>query len=277
MAVVDNHPGAELLGSLQPRVGHVDGHGPSGGEESCRQDRGQPDRTSSRHHHRVAWTNRPVQDTNLVAGWPDIGKHQDGLVGHLVWTRVGRSVGEGDADVLGLRPIDEVSEYPAAPARAESVAAATTEPAPSAGRDARNQHAIARADRLNARTDLLDGTDGFMTKDPPIGDSRHITLEDVEVGPTDGHGIHADDGVGVLDDRRVRDLLPALLPGSVINDRAHRRYLPSPVPGRGLPFFHSDATASGLDAPRSCTAVAGGRDRELFQASTACCSRSDIS
>ena len=74
-------------------------------------------------------------------------------------------------------------------------------------------YAIARADPLNARTDLLDDTDGFMTEDPPIGDGRHITLEDVKVSPTDGHGIHADDGVGVLDDRGVRDLFPALVSG----------------------------------------------------------------
>ena len=55
--------------------------------------------------------------------------------------------------------------------------------------------------------------DGLVAEDPPGGDGRDVTLEDVQVGAADRHGVDPDDRVGVVDERRLGHLLPRLLPG----------------------------------------------------------------
>ena len=49
----------------------------------------------------------------------------------------------------------------------------------------------------------------------------HVALEDVQVGAADRHGVDADDGIGVVDDRRVGDLLPVGLTGTVVDECVH--------------------------------------------------------
>ena len=66
---------------------------------------------------------------------------------------------------------------------------------------------------LDAGADRLDGADGLVAEDPAVGDGRDVALEDVQVGAADRHGVDAHDGVGVVDDRRLRHLLPRLFPG----------------------------------------------------------------
>ena len=70
-----------------------------------------------------------VEDPDLVAGRQDVGQHQDLLVAHPLGHRVGRGVGEGNPDVLGLGAVDHVAEDPAAPAQALAEAALPAEPA----------------------------------------------------------------------------------------------------------------------------------------------------
>jgi hypothetical protein len=43
----------------------------------------------------------------------------------------------------------------------------------------------------------------------------------MQVGAADGDRVDADDRVGVVDDGGVGDFLPALLAGSVVDDRMH--------------------------------------------------------
>ena len=67
------------------------------------------------------------------------------LVGDPGRGRVGRGVGERDADVLGLGAVDLVAEDPAAAAEALAVAALAAEPARAARGDARDEHPVAGA------------------------------------------------------------------------------------------------------------------------------------
>ena len=56
----------------------------------------------------------------------------------------------------------------------------------------------------------LDGADGLVAEDPAAGDLGRVAFEDVQVGPADGGGVDADDGVGRVLDHRVGDVLPGL-------------------------------------------------------------------
>ena len=67
------------------------------------------------------------------------------LIGHLVHGRVG----ERHSRVLGLQPVDQVAEDPAASAGAQAVMALLAEPTAAARRDAGDEHAVA----------LLEGAD----------------------------------------------------------------------------------------------------------------------
>ena len=104
-------------------------------------------------------------------------------------------------------------EDPAAAAEALAVAAFAAEPAGAARGDARDQHPVAGLDVLHARADLDDRADRFVAEDPTVGHGRDVALEDVQVGAADGDRVDPHDRVGVIGDRRVRDLLPGLLPG----------------------------------------------------------------
>ena len=138
---------------------------------------------------------------------------------------VGRGVGERNADVLGLGSVDLVTEDPTAAAEALAVAALAAVAARAARGDARDEYVVADFDVLHAGADRLDGADGLVTDDPPIGHRGDVTLQDVQVGAADGDRIDSDDGVGVVDDDRLRDFFPRLLAGTVVHDCAHRKLL----------------------------------------------------
>ena len=74
---------------------------------------------------------------------------------------------------------------------------------------------------LDAGADRFDRADRFVTEDPAGGDRRDVTFQDVEVGAADRHRIDADDGVGVIDDARLGNLLPRLVTWSVVDDCIH--------------------------------------------------------
>jgi hypothetical protein len=167
-----------------------------------------------------------VQHPDLVTRRTDVGEHQDRVVGDLVGLAVRRGLGERHAHELGLRSVDEVPEDPATSAGAQAVSALAAEPAPAARRDARDEDSIAGADRRDARPDLLDRADGFVTQDPTFAHVGYVPLEDVEIGSADRDGVDADDGIRGVHDRWVRNLFPSLLTWSVVHDRLHRRHLP---------------------------------------------------
>jgi hypothetical protein len=136
--------------------------------------------------------------------------------------RVRRRVSERDAHVLGLRPVDQVAEDPAAATQALPVAPLTAEAARAASGDAGDEHAVTRDDVLHARADHLDGPDRLVAQDPPVRDLGYVALQDVQVGAADRHRVHAHDRVRVGTDLRLGDVLPRLAPRPVIHECLHR-------------------------------------------------------
>ena len=187
--------------------------------------RGEPDRARTDDGDDVAGSDLAVQDADLVAGREDVGEHQDLFVRHARGHLVGGGVGERNAHVLGLRPVDLVTEDPTAATQALSVAAFAAVTAGAAGGDARDEHAVADLHVLHARADGLDRTDRLVAEDPAVGHGGDIALQDVKVGAADGDGIDTDDRVGVVDDDGHRNLFPCLLTGTVVHDCTHRHLL----------------------------------------------------
>ena len=72
-----------------------------------------------------------------------------------------------------------------------------------------------------AGADLGDRADALVAEDASLGDGGDVALEDVQVGAADRRGVDPDDHVRRLQDRRVRDLLPRLLAGTVVDERLH--------------------------------------------------------
>jgi hypothetical protein len=131
-------------------------------------------------------------------------------------------VGERHPDELGLCPVDSVAEDPAPASKTLAIAALAAEAARPAGGDARDQHLVAGGDRLDPGTNLFDGPHRLVTENPPFLHRRHVTFEYVEVGAADGDGVDTHDGIGVVDDHRLGDLVPGLLGRSVIDHGSHR-------------------------------------------------------
>ena len=230
--VVDDDVGAELLGGFQPAVGEIDGHDVARAEQPGAHDRGQPDRTGADDRHDVARLHGAVEDADLVAGRQDVGQHQDLLVGHAGRHRVGRRVGERHAHVLGLGAVDLVAEDP--PAAAEALAVAPSRQkrhAPHDG-DARDEHAVADLDGLDAGADRFDRPDRLVAEDPSVGHRRDVTFEDVQIGAADGDGVDADDRVGVVQIDGVGASSQPLA-GTVVHECSHTSSMSSDDRHRG--------------------------------------------
>jgi hypothetical protein len=193
----------------------------TGAEEPGAHDGRQTDRTRSHHGDHVTRPYAPVEDPDLVARGQDVGQHEDLLVGGTRRDLVGGRVGEGDAHVLGLGAVGGVAEDPAAAAEALAVAAFPAEAARAARGDARHEHPVTGLDRLDGVADRLDRPDGFVAEDPPVGHRGDVAFEDVEIGAADRHGVDADDGVGVVDDRGLGHIFPSLLTRPVIHECLH--------------------------------------------------------
>ena len=52
-----------------------------------------------------------------------------------------------------------------------------------------------------------------MAEDPPVGDRRYITLEDVQVGAADRYRVDPHDRIGIVLNRWFGYLLQLFLPG----------------------------------------------------------------
>jgi hypothetical protein len=53
------------------------------------------------------------------------------------------------------------------------------------------------------------------------GDGWHVSLEDMQVGPTDGHRVDLNDGVAGINNRGIRYLAPRALAGSLVHKGFH--------------------------------------------------------
>ncbi len=220
-AVVDGDVRAELARLLEPRVGEIDRDDPCRCVQLGRHDGGEPDRARPDDGHGVAGLDAAVQDTHLVGRREDVREEEHLLVAQAFRDLVHRGVRERDARELGLKPVDQMAEDPAAPAGAEAVVALLAEAAASARRDARDEHPVARRDRRDGGADLDDGADGLVAEDRPRRHLGDVALEDVQIGTADRRRVDAHDRVGRIDDRRVGHGIPGSLAWAVVHERLH--------------------------------------------------------
>ena len=192
-----------------------------GREQLGGQDRRQPDRAGADDRDRVAGLHAAVQHADLERGRKDVGEEQHLLVGQLLRDLVDGRVGERHARVLGLEPVDQVAEDPAAAAGAEAVAGLLAEAAAPARGDARDEHAVAGLERRDRVADLEDRADGLVAEDRPGLDLGHVALEDVQVGPADRGRVDADDRVRRLLEAGIRDSSQERCAGTVVDQSFH--------------------------------------------------------
>jgi hypothetical protein len=139
-----------------------------------------------------------------------------------------RPVGQGDADHLTLSTVDHVpvaiGVAPAPSMDAGRVDAAAAEGAGVVGEHERGDHEVARLDRLNVGSDLLDDADELVA-DPP--GTVHLGQPAIgpEVGPADTSGHDTDDGITVLDQLGSVDIFDADVSGGVENGGSHGPFL----------------------------------------------------
>lgn len=125
-----------------------------------------------------------VEHAAFEACRQDVAQHHPGLFIRAGRNRVEARVRVRVAHVLGLGAIDLVAEDPAT-GRAMRIHAAPAIFAASARRDARDQHMVAGVERGDAAADLFDDADALVPQDAPRSATRHVTLEDMQIGPAD--------------------------------------------------------------------------------------------
>ncbi len=126
--------------------------------------------------------------------------------------------------ILGLRAVDLVAEDPAA-GGAVGVHLPAAIVAFAAGRDAGDEHAVARLERRDAGADLVDDADAFVAENAARRAGRDVALEDVQVGAADGGLDDFDDGVARRADFGLGSLFERFFSGSVIDERFHESLL----------------------------------------------------
>ena len=91
-----------------------------------------------------------------------------------------------------------------------------------AGADAGDQDPVARFEGRDGRADFVDDADAFMTENAPRLAGRHVTLEDVQVGPAD-RGLHDfDDRIRRSCNLRLCVIFQSLFARPSINEGLHR-------------------------------------------------------
>src|SRR5690606_16360762 len=182
----------------------------------------------------------PVEHADLVGGGEDVGQQHGVLVGDRAGQCVHGQVGVGDADVFGLRAVDQMAEDPASPAAALTVHGLAAEAAAAAGGDAGHEHAVSGTYAAHVAAGLDDLADRLVSEDGARLHLGHVALEDVQIRAADGDGVDPHDRVGGFLDAGIGDFFPGGLPGAVEDVALHA--VPHPSCSRR-------ATASGAAAP----------------------------
>ena len=220
-AVVDRDVGAELECLLEARVGEIDRDDATRCVQLRRHDRRETDRSRPDDRDGVAGLDPAVENADLIRRRQDVGEEQHLLVAERIRHLVDGRIGERHSGELGLQPVDQVPEDPAAATRAEAVLRLLAEAAASAGGDARDEHAIAGHDGRHSRADLDDRADGLVAEDRSRLHLGHVALEDVQVGAADSGRVDPDDRVGRLENFRVGNDFPCPLARSVVDEGFH--------------------------------------------------------
>jgi hypothetical protein len=172
------------------------------------------DRSGADDRDGVAGLDTAGQDADLVSRWEDVCQEHDLFVGQLWRKLVHGGIRERHSRILRLQAVDQVAEDPTAAAGAEAVAALLAEPAATAGRDARDKHAVAFGERGDCVAGLDDRSDGLVAEDAAWLDLRDIAFQDVQVGAADRRRVDSDDGVGGLLNHGVGHGFPGPLRGA---------------------------------------------------------------
>src|SRR5690606_3128843 len=142
-----------------------------------------------------------------------------------------------------LGAVDLVAENPSA-GRAMRIHPAAAIVAATAGRDARDQDAIAGPERAHAAADGFDDADTLVAENPAGRAGRHVALEDVKIGPADRGAGHADDRIAC-----VRKLGP----GSVLEGFLARAPVDECLHYQSPACRHAAAHEGAMEATRAST------------------------
>src|SRR5215204_4731553 len=180
--------------------------------------REQADGTVANDRHRLAWSGLGRYSAKPAGAEHVGGREQAG--DHLLRRQARRcyegAVGERDAGVLCLC----AGWGTGLPVDAGRVVAGPADLAGVVGGEERADDELAQLDQTYLAADLLDNADVFMAHW-----GRPVDRRDAAVGP-EVRAAHAgerqsDEGVGLLDDRRVGTLLEAHVPGAIKNCSLH--------------------------------------------------------
>src|ERR1700680_1408888 len=195
-AVVDRDIGPEFLGLSEPAVIQVDHNDASGGVELRGHDRREPDRARADDRHGVSRPHSAVLHAHFERGRQDVGQEEDLLISKARRNLVERVVSERDSGVLRLQPVDQMAENPATSAGALAVVSLLAKSAAAARSDTRNQNVVADLELGDSGACLDDRAYSLVAEDRAWLHRRNVTLEDVQVGATNGGHVDLDYRVG---------------------------------------------------------------------------------
>ena len=252
VAAVDASCGAETLGHFKAIVVEIDHDDLGRGIElGCQQGR-EPDRSRTDDCDRIARLNLAVENAAFEAGRQNVAQHdQRFLVGACrYWIEARLRI--GNANELGLGPVDLVAENPAA-VHAMRIHELSAIDALAAGGDAGDQDAVSGFEHRDGRPDLLDDANALVAENPAGLTGRNVALEDVKVGAANRRQSHFDDSVGRRRDAGLRPLLQGFVRRAEIDESFHRFCLLVAIRASGVALDREAATGwrSGQFAPES--------------------------
>ena len=185
LAAVDDVGSAKAASDLQPVVVKVDHDDLARREELRRQQGGKADGASADNGDADSGVlHLAVEDTAFKPGRQDVAQQHQRFLVYTLRQEMQAGVGMGNADILGLGPVNGIAQNPTA-AGAMRIHAATTIVAFSAGRNAGNQHMIARLEARAGGAGAVDNADAFMAQNPPRCTAGNVALQNMKIGAAD--------------------------------------------------------------------------------------------
>lgn len=188
-------------GHVRARGHGLDGNHRSGTHEACSGRRAKSYRSLRKHSHRIADANAAPFGTR-EAGGKNIRAHEHLLVGQVVRHRCKVRDGIRNQQVLRLRAVDRIAEFPAADCLPSALGSGTVlrVKAAQAGcgrarrRDRAGNDTLTFAKATHFRAELFDDADRFVP-DRKASGNRVFAFEDVNIGAADRGRGDADDSV----------------------------------------------------------------------------------
>ena len=220
LARIDRPMRAHLPRHPQPAPVPID-HNQQTGRIQLRRHQGrQAHRPRPHNHHAAPRLHLPIQHPALQPRRQDIAQHDQRALGRPRRYVVQTGGRVRDAHVLGLAPVDRVSEHPAA-GRAVRTHAAAAVDAGGADGDAGDEDAVAGLEAADAGAEVLDDADAFVAEDGAGDAGGDVAFEDVHVGAADGCFFDLDDRVGGVFEGGARALFQSYLANAFVDECFH--------------------------------------------------------